>query len=156
VEWLAPASASAMTAQPTRYREVQSSKVGWVLFGAGATILLGMVVWLLVELPLVLFAQQLLPLSFMVFVVTYCGRRKLITEVRGDVLCVRFWPARTFIVPRSWIRSVDVVPYYPGIDGQWGIRRGKALRIWTSPGEFVLVGTGRPEELRRLLVGDAA
>jgi hypothetical protein len=76
--------------------------------------------------------------------------RTLRTDVDDVNVRVRFpWGSRT--IPLSSIQRVDTTTYYPGIDGSWGIREGRALRLWLSSGDFVLVGTQHPQELRRAI-----
>lgn len=144
------------SAAAVRFREVQRSRwARWASMAAPLLFVLPPAARLVREGLTAYSIVDLVQLVVLVGVMLCFRRWTLVTELRGDVLRVGFTPARRQLVPLSAIRAVDVVPYYPAIDGGWGVRRGQALRIWLSAADFVLVGTQRPDELRRLLVGDA-
>jgi hypothetical protein len=151
---VASVAVPAAPAETVRFREVQTNPRAWLAIAAMVLLLIVPSLWRLVEdFPdgrWVFDAVQLL--LYGVLVACFSGW-KLVTELSADALHIRYSRALKQVVPLSSIKSVEVVPYYPRIDGAWGVRRGQALRIWVSAGDFVLLGTQRPDELRELLAG---
>jgi Family of unknown function (DUF6141) len=90
---------------------------------------------------------------------------KLITEVRGEALSIRFtslWPER--LIAWSDIRRAETVTYRPikdfgGYGVRWATGRGmvfnahgnRGVRMELASGERVLVGSQRPEELHQAI-----
>jgi hypothetical protein len=103
-------------------------------------------------------------LGFILALGIWLTRARLITEVREDVLSVRFfllWPGRE--IPWSEIARAEAVTYRPIRDyGGWGVRRGAAgmaynvsgkrgVSIHLRNGENLLVGSQRAEELAQAI-----
>jgi hypothetical protein len=99
-----------------------------------------------------------------VVVAVWISQMKLVSEVRDDVLSIRFlrlWPDR--VVPWNQVARAEVFTYRPIRDyGGWGVRwsargtvfhaRGnRGVRMELVSGERVLVGSQRPEELARAI-----
>ncbi len=88
---------------------------------------------------------------------------KLITEVRSDVLSVRFFPLTKQIIPYESIKTCEVLKYHPIKEyGGWGIRygrKGKAYNVSGNlgvqldliQGKSLLIGSQRPEELAQAI-----
>jgi hypothetical protein len=88
---------------------------------------------------------------------------KLITEVRDDDLCVKFFPLSRQVISFDSIKRCEVRTYNPIKEyGGWGIRygkRGKAYNVSGNRGvqvEFyvgkpLLIGSQKPEELERAI-----
>jgi hypothetical protein len=89
---------------------------------------------------------------------------KLVTDLRPNELSIAMrglW--RSFLIPLSSVKSVQVVTFRPLLDwGGYGIRKNKRGRAFTangnrgvelqlSKGGIVLVGSQRPDELARAL-----
>jgi hypothetical protein len=96
-------------------------------------------------------------MSEMIFVALYAGiavlflRTGLRTRVDGESLLLHAGPFQSQTIPLSSITRVEIATFYPPTDGVWGVHRGRAARIWLDHGDFILVGTRRPEELVRAL-----
>ena len=83
---------------------------------------------------------------------------KLITEIKGDSIHIKFSPFTTQIIPFSEIIKYEIRQYRPIIEyGGWGIRfnrSGKAytvsgnigIQIQLSVGKGILIGTQQPNE----------
>ena len=83
---------------------------------------------------------------------------KLITEIKGDSIHIKFSPFTTQIIPFSEIIKYEIRQYRPIIEyGGWGIRfnrSGKAytvsgnigIQIQLSAGKGILIGTQQPNE----------
>jgi len=83
---------------------------------------------------------------------------KLITEIKGDSIHIKFSPFTTQIIPSSEIIKYEIRQYRPIIEyGGWGIRfnrSGKAytvsgnigIQIQLSAGKGILIGTQQPNE----------
>ena len=83
---------------------------------------------------------------------------KLITEIKGDSIHIKFSPFTTQIIPSSEIIKYEIRQYRPIIEyGGWGIRfnrSGKAytvsgnigIQIQLSVGKGILIGTQQPNE----------
>jgi len=83
---------------------------------------------------------------------------KLITEIKGDSIHIKFSPFTTQIIPFSEIIKYVIRQYRPIIEyGGWGIRfnrSGKAytvsgnigIQIQLSVGKGILIGTQQPNE----------
>jgi hypothetical protein len=88
---------------------------------------------------------------------------KLVTEVRGDGLYVRFFPLTQQKIPFEDIGRCEVRTYNPIREfGGWGIRYGKGgkaynvsgnrgVQLELSNGKRLLIGSEQPEELARVL-----
>jgi len=99
-----------------------------------------------------------------IVVPVWISQMRLVTEVRDDVLSIRFlrlWPDRA--IPWGQICHAQVRTYRPIKDyGGWGVRwaargivyhaRGnRGVRMELVSGERVLIGSGRPEELAKAI-----
>ena len=83
---------------------------------------------------------------------------KLITEIKGDSIHIKFSPFTTQIIPFNEIIKYEIRQYRPIIEyGGWGIRfnrSGKAytvsgnigIQIQLSVGKGILIGTQQPNE----------
>lgn len=103
-------------------------------------------------------------LGFILAFSIWFSQVKLITEVREDVLSIRFfllWPARE--IPWSEIARAEAVTYRPIRDyGGWGVRWGMAgmaynvsgnrgVSIQLRSGANLLAGSQRAEELAQAI-----
>ena len=83
---------------------------------------------------------------------------KLITEIKGDSIHIKFSPFTTQIIPFSEIIKYEIRQYRPIIEyGGWGIRFNKSGKAYTvsgnigiqiqmSTGKGILIGTQQPNE----------
>ena len=83
---------------------------------------------------------------------------KLITEIKGDSIHIKFSPFTTRIIPFSEIIKYEIRQYRPIIEyGGWGIRFNKSGKAYTvsgnigiqiqmSTGKGILIGTQQPNE----------
>lgn len=94
---------------------------------------------------------------------------KLITEVRGDVLSIRFtslWPERLIV----WtdVRRLETITYKPikdfgGYGVRWATGRGmvfnargnRGVRMELASGERIVLGSQRPKELHEAIAARA-
>jgi hypothetical protein len=93
---------------------------------------------------------------------------RLVTEVRGGILRVRFPPFRGKTIPLETIAASGVVTYSPLRDyGGWGMRLSKHGRAYNAygnrgvqllleNGDRILVGSQRAEELQLAISTGAA
>ena len=97
--------------------------------------------------------------------ILWFSRLRLDTEVRGDVLVIRFaylWPTRAIALPD--IRQARAVDYHPiSSFGGWGVRwrpdgtvaytatGGRGVDIQLRNGKRVIVGSQRADELEAVL-----
>jgi hypothetical protein len=107
----------------------------------------------------------ILPFSFACLFVILFRTIRLETRFSPDEFSYRFYPfqLRYRVIPKSAIARIDVKPYDAlGDYGGWGIRYGKTGWAFTVNGndaidvmlhnkKELLVGTGKAEEIRRIL-----
>jgi hypothetical protein len=150
--------ALASPAGTVRFREAQRRRLWWlppILIGAmmGSEVLT-----LILRAPDVpLLATALVRLGFFGWLVSRMPGPVFTIEVDDTSLHLLYSHRHRRTIPLASIRGLNVVSYYPWIDGAWGVRRGSALRVGIDAVEhpeqdaFVLVGTQHPEELREAL-----
>lgn len=62
----------------------------------------------------------------------------------------RRWGGR-LTVDLERVRAVREAPYYPRIDGGWGVRDGRGVILTKNDGDVLCVGSARTEELCEVL-----
>jgi hypothetical protein len=152
-----PARSVLVEGAAVRFREVQTRTWYWVLPLLLGAIFLGPLIRESLSNPsrINMVSAVLYPTLF-VWTLLSQWRRRLIIEVWGDVLDL-YWTRHLRVqVPLSAIESVEVVSFYPALDGPWGVHKGQGLRIRVAGGSTWSFGTRRAEELRSLLLAPAA
>ena len=88
---------------------------------------------------------------------------QLITEVRPEGLCIRFYPLHSKTIPYHSITSCEARTYRPVLEyGGWGIKYGpsgwaynivgtQGVQLVLESGKRILVGSQRAEELERAI-----
>jgi hypothetical protein len=103
-----------------------------------------------------------LMIALVAFLMVWISRAKLITEVRGDGLSIRFqrlWPER--FIPWSDVRHAESIPLTTNQQGvhwkpgqtTYNAGGGRGVRIELSDGRTVVLGSRKAEQLRVAITG---
>lgn len=91
--------------------------------------------------------------SAILTLVVLAAMSRLRTLVQGHTLELeRRWGAR-LTVHLDRVRAVRESPYYPRIDGGWGVKNGRGVILTMEDGDVLYVGSARADELRDVLRG---
>jgi hypothetical protein len=142
------------------FREEQKFEWFWTVVWMVPVVMIGYGLYRQAMSPILLWPA----LVVTAVVVVWMNQSKLISEVRSDVLWIRFvLLSSERAIPWREIRRVEAITYRPIKDfGGWGVRwaargivynaRGKrGVRMELASGERVLVGSQRAEDLARAI-----